>query len=263
MGLVRLQHHNVEVVIVRIKKLIFLPSEFCIPQEKAFISAEHEHGECDKTMGTTIFAFCFSLVRGKRKVPAVIVGSDGRMSGGKIWSDAVKKVYELDEYTVVGGSGSMPDAREVIRGFEMVVQHYNSNVDRKSQELDLRGKIRILERITRARFLEEFHFRRHVGFLVAGYDSKESRCSIFEVAGGVTIPRKSELFGGVGSGYTYAEVSLMEKAGGEYTKDEVIALVRGILKHVSAVDNFSGGLLRAHLITSKGVEEVVFNEEKT
>ncbi len=222
----------------------------------------------DAHKGTTIFAMRFTLTLPPEVqeqivaaggevagVPAVVIAGDGRTTDSYIASDKGKKIYPIDSKTALGTAGICFIIHELAKLFKLQVQHHDDLVDRPDQELTLRGKARMLENMVRE--LAFYNFP--IGFILAGYEESEGRCRIFDIGGdGFAIDKED--FGGTGSGYPPIQALLGEKAGKEYSQQEVVEIVSQLFNAAFSFDHRSGGRCRASIITPFGVEEVASDE---
>jgi proteasome beta subunit len=150
----------------------------------------------DLPHGTTIVAAAFS--------DGVVMAGDRRATAGNMISRRdFEKVFRSDEFTCIGIAGTVGPALELVRLFQVELQHYEKI---EGRELSLEGKANRLAGMVRANLGAAMQGLVAVP-LFAGYDTDEGVGRIFSytVDGG---RYEEHRFHSIGSGSVFARGSL-------------------------------------------------------
>lgn len=211
--------------------------------------------------GTTIVALTFP--------GGVLIAGDRRATmGNMIASRDIEKVYPTDEYSAGGFAGTAGLAIEVMRLFQVELEHYEKI---EGTQLSLDGKANRLATIIRGNLGMAMQGLAVVPLFV-GYDLATGRGRIFsyDVTGG----RYEETgFHSVGSGSIFAKGSLKKLYRPDLTQDEALIVALQALYDAADDDSATGGPDMArrlfpivHVITAEGgrrVAETVVAEAAT
>jgi len=201
--------------------------------------------------GTTIV----SLVCGD----GVVMAGDRRATMGNVIAQRdVQKVFESDAYSVVGIAGTAGLAVELVRLFQVELEHYEKI---EGTPLSLEGKANRLSTLLRGNLGMAMQGLAVVP-LFAGYDLTERRGRIFsyDVTGG---RYEEHDFYAVGSGSSFARGSLKKLFQGDATTDEAVRVALEALYDAADDDSATSGPDLARrifpvisVVTDAGVETV-------
>ena len=179
--------------------------------------------------GTTIVALIFD--------GGVVMAGDRRATmGNVIASRDIQKVYPADESSVVGIAGSAGLAVELVRLYQVELEHYEKI---EGATLSVEGKANRLATLLRGNLGLAFQGLAVVP-IFAGYDAEEGRGRIFsyDVTGG---RYEEHSFHGVGSGSMFARGSLKKLYHDGLTADEAVTVALEALYDAADDDSATGG----------------------
>jgi proteasome beta subunit len=179
--------------------------------------------------GTTIVAAAYA--------DGVVIAGDRRATmASMIAKRDVRKVFRTDEYSAAGVAGTWSTAVDLIRLFQVELEHYEKV---EGRSLTLNGKANRLARMVRGNLAAAMQ-----GFVVvplfAGYDEEAGKGRIFsyDPAGG---PSEEFRFHAIGSGSVFAASSLKKLyAENMPVRDAVLACVQA-LYDAADDDSATGG----------------------
>jgi len=197
--------------------------------------------------GTTIVAATFP--------GGVVIAGDRRATMGNIIAQRdIEKVFPADEYSAVGIAGSAGIAVEMVRLFQVELEHYEKI---EGSVLSLDGKANRLATLIRSNLAMAMQGLAVVP-LFAGYDidTGQGRIFSYDVTGG----RYEETsFFSVGSGSLFAKGSLKKLYREDLSEEECATVVIQALYDAADDDSATGGpdLTRRifpviHVITAEG-----------
>ena len=179
--------------------------------------------------GTTIVAAAFS--------GGVVMAGDRRATAGNMISQRdIEKVFRSDEYSCIGFSGVAGIALELVRLFQLELEHYEKLEGRL---LSLEGKANRLAGLVRGNLGGAMQ-----GLVVvpifAGYDTEEDGGRIFsyDVAGGRYEERR---FHSIGSGSVFARGSLKKLYSDGMNESDAIMACMQALYDAADDDSATGG----------------------
>jgi len=183
--------------------------------------------------GTTIVAIT--------SADGVVMAGDRRATmGNYIASRDIEKVYPADAYSLVGIAGTAGVGIELIRLFQVELEHYEKI---EGAMLSLHGKANRLATMIRGNLAAALQGLAVVP-LFAGYDvdaddpAKAGRIFSFDVTGGCFEERH---FDAVGSGSIFAKSALKKRYRAGSTSDEVVRLAVEALYDAADDDSATGG----------------------
>ncbi|WP_026876168.1 proteasome subunit beta [Jiangella gansuensis] len=179
--------------------------------------------------GTTIVATTFS--------GGVVMSGDRRATSGNLIAQRdIEKVFQADEFSAVGIAGSAGIATEIVRLFQLELEHYEKI---EGTVLSLEGKANRLSHMIRGNLGLAMQ-----GFVVvplfAGYDhgSGEGRIFSYDATGG---RYEEHQFYSVGSGSIFARGALKKLYRDDLTVDEAITVTVQALYDAADDDSATGG----------------------
>lgn len=190
-------------------------------------------GQLDAPHATTIVALTFA--------DGVVMAGDRRATmGNLIASRDIEKVHAADPYSLVGMAGTAGVGKELIRLFQVELEHYEKI---EGVTLSLEGKANRLATMIRNNLGAALQGLAVVP-LYAGYDleatdpAKAGRIFSFDIAGGVY---EETGFDGVGSGSLFAKAALkrMHRAG--LSREEAVRMAVEALYDAADEDTATGG----------------------
>lgn len=201
--------------------------------------------------GTTVLALVYSD-------GALMAGDRLATEGMAVGTRDIEKVYEIDETCAMGIAGAAGPAIEMVRLFELELEHYQKL---EGQDLTFEGKANRLSFLLRQNLPAAMQ-----GLVVmplfAGFDRQAGRGRIykFDITGG----RYSEThYYGTGSGGKDARSSLKKSWSPDLGRDQAIDAAVEALLDAADEDRATGGfdMVRGiyptcKLVTQKGVEAV-------
>lgn len=201
--------------------------------------------------GTTIVALTFA--------DGVVMAGDRRATMGNVIAQRdVQKVFEADSHTVVGIAGTAGIAVELVRLFQVELEHYEKI---EGTALSLEGKANRLSTLLRGNLGMAMQGLAVVPML-AGYDLREARGRIFsyDVTGG---RYEEHDYHAVGSGSSFARGSLKKLFHDDATAEESVRIALEALYDAADDDSATSGpdLTRrifpvVAVVTATGVEMV-------
>ncbi len=197
-----------------------LPSRRSIPQGHAGDLAPH---------ATTIVAATFA--------DGVVMAGDRRATMGNIIAQRdIQKVFPADEYSAVGIAGSAGLAVEMVRLFQVELEHYEKI---EGTTLSLDGKANRLAALIRANLGMAMQGLAVVP-LFAGYDlaAQQGRIFSYDVTGG---RYEETAFHSVGSGSLFARGSLKKIYREGMTSEECVTATIQALEDAADDDSATGG----------------------
>ena len=179
--------------------------------------------------GTTIVALTFpggALMAGDRRATA----------GNMIAQRDIEKVFPADEYSVVGIAGTAGIAVEMVKLFQVELEHYEKM---EGRTLSLEGKANRLGRMIRDNLMAAMQGLAVIP-LLAGYDeeTRTGRIFSYDVAGG---PYEEHRFHSIGSGSIFAKSALKKYYSDDMpVSDAILACVQA-LYDAADDDSATGG----------------------
>jgi proteasome beta subunit len=171
----------------------------------------------------------------------VVMAGDRRATmGNLIASRDIEKVHAADEYTLVGIAGTAGVGIELIRLFQVELEHYEKI---EGVMLSIDGKANRLATMIRNNLGAALQGLAVIP-LFAGYDldardpSKAGRIYSFDVAGGVY---EESGFDGIGSGSLFAKSALKKRYRPGLSTDEAVTLAVESLYDAADDDTATGG----------------------
>ncbi|MEE1929169.1 proteasome subunit beta [Streptomyces sp. TRM 70351] len=247
-----------------------LPAAFLTPGSSSFMDFLAEHapdqlpgrrplppvqGAVEAPHGTTIVAATFS--------GGVVLAGDRRATmGNMIAQRDIEKVFPADEYSAVGIAGTAGLAVEMVRLFQLELEHFEKV---EGAQLSLEGKANRLSTMIRSNLGMAMQGLAVVP-LFAGYDGERGKGRVFsyDITGG----RSEELgFAAVGSGSVFARGSLKKLYREGMTEEQARTVVVQALYDAADDDSATGGpdLVRriypvVTVITDEGYRRLGENE---
>jgi proteasome beta subunit len=201
--------------------------------------------------GTTIVALTFA--------DGVVMAGDRRATMGNVIAQRdVQKVFEADSYSVVGIAGTAGIAVELVRLFQVELEHYEKI---EGTALSLEGKANRLSTLLRGNLGMAMQGLAVVP-MFAGYDLREDRGRIFsyDVTGG---RYEEHEYHAVGSGSSFARGSLKKLFHDDASAEESVRIALEALYDAADDDSATSGpdLTRrifpvVAVVTSAGVDMV-------
>jgi proteasome beta subunit len=183
--------------------------------------------------GTTIIAIAAA--------DGVVMAGDRRATmGNLIASRDIEKVHPADEYSLIGIAGTAGVGIEIIRLFQVELEHYEKI---EGAVLSLDGKANRLATMIRNNLGAALQGLAVVP-LFAGYDldaadpAKAGRIFSFDVAGGLY---EETGFDGIGSGSLFAKAALKKRYRTGLSTEEAITLAVEALYDAADDDTATGG----------------------
>jgi proteasome beta subunit len=222
-----------------------LPSRAHLPHDASMDLAPH---------GTTIVALTIGDAAG-----GVVMAGDRRATmGNVIASRDIEKVFPADETSVVGIAGTAGIAIEMVRLFQVELEHYEKL---EGSQLSLDGKANRLASMIRSNLSAAMQGLAVVP-LFAGWDvdTRRGRIISYDVTGGRYEERH---WHAVGSGSPFARGALKKRWRSDLTREEAIRVAVDALYDAADDDSATGGpdLTRniypvVAVVTEQGVEIV-------
>jgi proteasome beta subunit len=179
--------------------------------------------------GTTIVAVTHAA--------GVVMGGDRRATMGNIIAQRdIEKVFPADEYSCVGIAGTAGMAIELVRLFQVELEHYEKI---EGSTLSLEGKANRLSTMIRGNLGMALQGLAVVP-LFAGYDldRREGRIFSYDVTGG---RYEEHSFHSVGSGSVFARGALKKRYRHDVSEAEAIRLCVDALYDAADDDSATGG----------------------
>ncbi len=179
--------------------------------------------------GTTIVAAAFN--------GGVLMVGDRRATAGHMISQRdIEKVFRSDEFSCIGISGMAGIGLEVVRLFQMELEHYEKL---EGRPLSLEGKANRLATIVRSNLSAAMQGLVFVP-LFAGYDPDEgvSRIFSYDAAGG---RYEEQRFHSIGSGSVFARGSLKKLYADGMDEQDAITVCMQALYDAADDDSATGG----------------------
>ncbi len=186
-------------------------------------------GATDLPHGTTIVAAEFA--------DGVVMAGDRRATAGNMISQRdIEKVFRTDEFTIVGISGVAGIGIDMVRLFQVELEHYEKL---EGRSLSLEGKANRLAGLVRSNLGGAMQGLVAVP-LLAGYDEELGRGRIFsyDVAGGRYDEHR---FAGIGSGSVFARGALKKLYRDSMSLDDVVLTLMQSLYDAADDDSATGG----------------------
>lgn len=220
-----------------------LPAAFLTPGSSSFLDflsaqapellparrATQPGGIVEAPHGTTILA--------SRHADGVVLVGDRRITmGSTIANRDYEKVFPADEYAAVGIAGTVGVAVEMVRLFQLELEHYEKI---EGVALSLVGKANRLSTLVRGNLSMAMQGMAVVPLLV-GYDQESGTGRIFsyDVTGGQTEERD---FAATGSGSVHARGAMKKTYRPGMTRDEVVTMAVEALYDAAEEDSATGG----------------------
>ena len=179
--------------------------------------------------GTTIVALTFA--------DGVVMAGDRRATMGNVIAQRdVQKVFEADSHSVVGIAGTAGIAVELVRLFQVELEHYEKI---EGTALSLEGKANRLSSLLRGNLGMAMQGLAVVP-MFAGYDLRENRGRIFsyDVTGG---RYEEHEYHAVGSGSSFARGSLKKLFHDDATAEESVRIALEALYDAADDDSATSG----------------------
>ena len=192
------------------------------PQGAGKLSQELPHG-------TTIVAVDFA--------DGVLMAGDRRSTAGSVIAQRdIEKVFRSDDFSCVGISGVAGTGLELVRLFQLELEHYEKL---EGRSLSLEGKANRLATFVRSNLGAAMQGLVVVP-LFAGFDEETGKGRIFsyDVAGGRYEERK---YHGIGSGSTFARGSLKKLYTEQMPVGDAITVCMQALYDAADDDSATGG----------------------
>jgi proteasome beta subunit len=186
-------------------------------------------GRIDAPHGTTIVATTYP--------GGVLMAGDRRATMGNVIAQRdIEKVFPADEFSCVGIAGTAGLAVEVVRLFQVELEHYEKI---EGMSLSLDGKANRLATLIRGNLAMAMQGLAVVP-LFAGFDLEIGRGRIFsyDVTGG---RYEEHSFHSVGSGSMFARGALKKLYGPELSEEEAVAVCVEALYDAADDDSATGG----------------------
>ena len=220
-----------------------LPAAFLTPGSSSFAEFLRDHapdllpgartiagtGRVEAPHGTTIVAMTFP--------GGVAMAGDRRATMGNVIAQRdIEKVFPADEFSAVGIAGTAGLAVEVVRLFQVELEHYEKI---EGAQLSLDGKANRLATLIRGNLAMAMQGLAVVP-LFAGYDLETGGGRIFsyDVTGG---RYEEHAFHAVGSGSMFARGALKKLYGPELTAEDAVAVCVESLYDAADDDSATGG----------------------
>ena len=221
-----------------------LPTAFLTPGSSSFLdflgsqapellpgnrSLPPVQGAVELPHGTTIVAAAFP--------GGVVLAGDRRATMGNVIAQRdIEKVFPADEYSAVGIAGTAGLAVEMVRLFQLELEHYEKI---EGAALSLEGKANRLSTMIRGNLGMALQGLAVVP-LFAGYDTDRRRGRIFsyDVTGGRSEERG---FTATGSGSVYARGALKKIYRSDLTEQQTVTAVVQSLYDAADDDSATGG----------------------
>jgi proteasome beta subunit len=221
-----------------------LPAAFLTPGSSSFIDFLGQHapellpgarplpavkGAVELPHGTTIVAAVFP--------GGVVLAGDRRATMGNVIAQRdIEKVFPADEYSAVGIAGTAGLAVEMVKLFQLELEHYEKI---EGATLSLEGKANRLSTMIRGNLGMALQGLAVVP-LFAGYDTDRGRGRVFsyDVTGG----RSEETgFTATGSGSVFARGALKKLYRRDLTEEQTVTAVVQALYDAADDDSATGG----------------------
>ena len=179
--------------------------------------------------GTTIVAAAYA--------DGVILAGDRRATMGNVIAQRdIEKIFAADEFTGVGIAGSAGIAVDMVRLFQVELEHYEKI---ESAQLSIQGKANRLATLLRGNLGLAMQGLAAVP-LMAGYDLAGERGRIFsyDVTGG---RYEEHAFHAIGSGGYFARGSLKKLHSSEQKRSEAIQVALQAIYDAADDDSATGG----------------------
>jgi proteasome beta subunit len=190
-------------------------------------------GQLDAPHATTIVALTYA--------DGVVMAGDRRATmGNLIASRDIEKVHSADPYSLVGMAGTAGVGKELIRLFQVELEHYEKI---EGVTLSLEGKANRLATMIRNNLGAALQGLAVVP-LYAGYDldaadpANAGRIFSFDIAGGVY---EETGFDGVGSGSLFAKAALKRMHRPGLSRQEAVQIAVEALYDAADEDTATGG----------------------
>jgi proteasome beta subunit len=186
-------------------------------------------GAADLPHGTTIAAAVYA--------DGVVMAGDRRATAGSMISQRdMEKVFRSDEYSCVGVSGVAGPSVDMVRLFQVELEHYEKL---EGRSLSLEGKANRLAGLVRGNLGGAMQGLVAVP-LLAGYDEETQRGRIFsyDVAGG---RYEEQRFFSIGSGSVFARGALKKLYRDGMSVQEVVLACMEALYDAADDDSATGG----------------------
>jgi proteasome beta subunit len=205
--------------------------------------------------GTTIVSITFD--------GGVVMAGDRRATMGNIIAQRdIEKVFPADEYSLIGIAGTAGLAAEVVRLFQVELEHYEKI---EGAELSLDGKANRLSQMIRSNLPMAMQGLAVVP-LFAGFDfeSEQGRIFSYDVTGG---RYEEHAFTSVGSGSLFARGALKKMYREDLSVDDAVLASVQALYDAADDDSATGGpdLTRriypvVLIVTAEGVRRLADDE---
>ncbi|MGI5467825.1 proteasome subunit beta [Streptomyces sp. CA-132043] len=221
-----------------------LPSAFLTPGSSSFMDFLSDHspellpgnrpmppvqGAIEAPHGTTIVAATFP--------GGVVLAGDRRATMGNVIAQRdIEKVFPADEYSAVGIAGTAGLAVEMVKLFQLELEHYEKV---EGAQLSLEGKANRLSTMIRSNLGMAMQGLAVVP-LFAGYDIDREKGRIFsyDVTGGRSEERN---YAATGSGSVFARSALKKLFRDDFSENDAATAVVQALYDAADDDSATGG----------------------
>jgi proteasome beta subunit len=221
-----------------------LPEAFLTPGSSSFIDFLAEqapgllpsHREAPRIPDASVIPHGTTIVAASYADGVLLAGDRRATMGNMIAHREVEKVLPADEYSAVGFAGALGPAVEMVRLFQLELEHYEKV---EGATLSLIGKANRLTTMVRGN-LDMAMQGLAVVPLFAGYDLSAGRGRIFsyDVTGGYHEERG---FAGIGSGSMFARGALKKLYREDMSEQEITTAVIQSLYDAADDDTATGG----------------------
>jgi proteasome beta subunit len=225
-----------------------LPSAFFAPASSSFADFLAAHRpdllparRLDPTQGMTVEAPHGTTIVAVTHASGVVMAGDRRATMGNVIAQRdMEKVFQGDDYSAVGIAGSAGIAVELVRLFQVELEHYEKI---EGVTLSLDGKANRLSLLIRNNLGMAMQGLAVVP-LFAGYDleaddpAKAGRIFSYDVTGG---RYEEHSFHSVGSGSVFARGALKKLYREDFTEDDAVLACIHALYDAADDDSATGG----------------------
>jgi 20S proteasome alpha/beta subunit len=129
---------------------------------------------------------------------AAILAADGQTTlGYQRYKLDDEKIYQIDRYTAVAGTGTVAFIQDIVKFFELEVYFIQASKS-EGTFVSPNGKANILANLVKNIIVLPLYFGIGVGFLLAVYDPKDDESRLFDVSPFGSISEKNILANGSG-----------------------------------------------------------------
>ncbi len=183
-----------------------------------------------------------------------ILISDGQCTfGSNKHSMDVKKIFQVDKYTAIAGTGTLGFIQEIVRLFEVELYFYQAQ--KQGKFLSPTGKAHLLSGLVK----QVMHFGFGVSFLLAVYDPRDKEARIFNISASGSITKDKPILSG-GSGHDWV-LSVLDNSYNQLgnkaiTRKQMLALAKQAIDNAIKHDLYCGGKKTIYLINRFGARRI-------